>query len=254
MTVRKKEDLVSIITPVYNSENFIADTIESVLNQTYSNWEMILIDDCSKDNSAEIIKKYVKLDRRLKYKRLEQNGGAAVARNNAIKYANGKYLAFLDSDDLWKANKLERQISFMQKNDIAFSFTSYEVIKEDGTFINRYINVPNKINYKDCLKNTIIGCLTVVMDREKIGDFSIVNIRNNQDTATWLKILKKGYIAYGLNENLALYRLVNGSVSNNKLKAAKSVWKTFRNIENLSLTESSYYFSHYMFNALKKRL
>ena len=249
-----EENLVSIITPVYNAEKLIEETIKSVLNQTYKNWEMILVNDCSVDKSEQIIKKYSPKDARIKYIKLTTNLGAAKSRNIGIEKARGQYIAFLDSDDLWKPNKLERQIKFMKEKDIAFSFTAYEVIKEDGTLINRVINAPKKLSYYKYLKNTIIGCLTVIIDREKTGNFFMIDIRKNQDMATWLSVLKRGFYAYGLNENLAMYRLVNGSISNNKVKASKSVWRTYRDVEKLDILHSSFYFSCYVFNAFKKRV
>ncbi|GAA0861352.1 glycosyltransferase family 2 protein [Paraclostridium tenue] len=247
--------LVSIITPVYNASSFIKETIQSVQAQTYENWEMILVDDCSKDNSCEIISKFVEDDSRIRYIRLEQNSGAAVARNTAIKNAKGRYIAFLDSDDIWYKSKLEKQIRFMQDGDIAFSFTGYELMTEDGTLLNKAIKVPKVIDYEGYLKNTIIGCLSVIIDKDKIGYFEMPNIRANQDMATWLYILRdRKCKAYGLNECLAQYRLVNGSISNNKFKAAKSVWNVYRNIENLSIVKSIYVFSNYSINAILKRV
>ena len=248
------DNLVSIITPVYNAERFIEDTINSVINQEYKNWEMILVDDCSTDNSENIIRKYIKRDTRIKYIKLEKNSGAAISRNTAIKNAKGRYIAFLDSDDIWTSNKLKVQIDFMKKNNIGFSFSSYEVMNENGQLINRTINVPEKISYKEYLKNTIIGCLTVVVDRKICGEFEMINIRKNQDMATWLSILKRGNSAYGINEKLGVYRIVGGSISNNKIKAAKSVWKTYRDIEYMNIVKSSYYFLCYAFNAAKKRI
>lgn len=248
------DNLVSIITPVYNAERFIEETINSVINQEYKNWEMILVDDCSKDNSENIIKQFLKNDKRIKYIKLSKNSGAAISRNIAIQNANGRYIAFLDSDDIWKKNKLKVQIEFMKKNNIGFSFSSYEVMDEYGQLINRTINVPEKISYKEYLRNTIIGCLTVVIDRKICGKFEMVNIRKNQDMATWLSILKKGNIAYGINEKLGVYRIVAGSISNNKIKAAKSVWITYRDVENISIVKSCYYFCGYVFNAVKKRI
>ena len=250
-----QNNLVSIITPVYNASKFIEETIKSVQSQTYKEWEIILVDDCSTDNSYEIINKYSKNDERIKYIKLEKNSGAAVARNTAIANANGKYIAFLDSDDIWYDNKLEKQISFMKDKNIGFSFTSYELMSEDGELLNKTINVPSKIDYNKYLKNTIIGCLSVIIDKDKIGDFRMPNIRANQDMATWLYIMRdRNCVAYGLNECLAKYRLVNGSITNNKVKAAKSVWNVYRNIENLSLIKSSYVFVGYAINAVLKRL
>ena len=249
------KDLVSIITPVYNAERFIEHTIKSVQIQTYCKWELILVDDCSKDNSYEIISQFCNEDNRIKYIKLEKNSGAAVARNIAIENAKGRYIAFLDSDDMWTEDKLEKQIEFMKNKDIAFSFTSYELMDEEGRLLNKVINVPSKINYKGYLRNTIIGCLSVIIDKEKIGDFRMPNIRANQDMATWLYIMRdRKCIAYGLDECLGRYRLVEGSISNNKIKASKSVWNVYRNIEKISVIKSCYYFLNYALNAIKKRI
>ena len=213
--------LVSIVTPVYNSEKFISETIESIQSQTYRNWELLLIDDCSKDNSYEIIKNYMQNDDRIKYIKLEKNSGAAVSRNTGIKNAKGRFIAFIDSDDLWEAKKLEIQVKYMLENKLGFSFTSYRYIKEDGTRTNKIAKAPNKINYNGLLKNTIIGCSTVLIDRNIIGDFTMPLVRRGQDTATWLQLLKKEKYAYGISEALVNYRLVGNSISSNKITALK---------------------------------
>ena len=245
---------VSIITPVYNSGRFIKNTIDSVLNQTYENWEMILVDDCSTDNSEEIIKEYMNLDSRIKYIKLTENSGAAVARNTAIEASTGRFIAFLDSDDIWFRNKLQKQLDFMINNNVGFSFTAYETIKEDGSNTGNIVNAPKSVDYNNLLKNTIIGCLTVVLDKEIIGDIKMPLLRTRQDFATWLSILKRGHKAYGLNEVLAQYRLVEGSISSNKLKAAKRNWYVYREVEKLSLAKSIYVFLGYSYNAVKKRI
>ena len=248
------DDLVSIITPVYNAEQFVEETIKSVQDQTYTNWEMILVDDSSTDKSEEIIKRMQKNDKRIKYIKLKDNSGAAIARNTAIENARGRYIAFLDSDDLWKSSKLEKQIRFMRKNNYGFTFTSYELMSEDGSKLNKIVKVPEKINYDGLLKNTIIGCLTVIVDRELVGDIRMPLLRKGQDTATWLQILKKHEYAYCINENLANYRLVRGSISNNKFGALKRTWNTYRNVEQLGIIKSTYVFVNYVINAMKKRL
>lgn len=245
---------VSIVTPVYNSQKLINKTIESVLTQTYKDFEMILVDDCSTDKSKEIIKRYSETDDRIKYHKLDKNSGAAVARNKGIELATGRYICFLDSDDLWTNTKLEEQLNFMKEKDIEFSFTSYSLIDEEGNNLNKIVNIPKEIDYEGLLKNTIIGCLTVMIDREKIGDFRMPLVRAGQDTATWLSILKKGYIAYGLQKPLAKYRIVKGSISHGKIKALKRTWNTYRNLEKLSLPKSIYVFIFYVFNAIKKRI
>ncbi|QVK19611.1 glycosyltransferase [Mycoplasmatota bacterium] len=246
--------LVSIITPVYNSELFIKETIESVLNQTYVNFEMICVDDCSTDSSGTIIKEYQEKDKRIKYIRLDSNSGAAFSRNIALVKARGRFIAFLDSDDIWDKHKLEIQIKFMKENNIGFSFTSYQMMDVEGKAYERIIKVPEVINYAGLLKNTIIGCLTVVLDKQKIGDFRMPLVRDSQDYATWLQILKEGHVAYGINQNLAKYRKVNGSISSNKFKALRSNWKVYREIERLSIIKTFYVFTFYVLHALKKRL
>ncbi len=250
----KKEPLVSIITPSFNSAHFIEETIQSVQAQTYQNWEMVIVDDCSSDRSREIIENYASWDGRIRLIALEKNSGAAISRNTAIKAANGHYLAFLDSDDLWVPEKLEKQIAFMEHRDIAFSYSQYQHMDLEGRLMNTVIEVPPQIDYKGLLKNTIIGCLTVVLNVEKTGPVEMPNIKTRQDLALWLSILKRGITAYGVNETLAMYRIVPGSISNNKIKVAKQNWKVYREIETLGLFQSAWSFANYAFNAVKKRI
>ena len=245
--------LVSIITPSYNSKRFIKETINSVLMQTYQNWEMIIVDDKSQDDSVEYIKNLIKDDNRIKLIALENNVGAAMARNKALEVAKGKYIAFLDSDDVWLPNKLDTQLKFMQKNNYAFSFSSYIPFSEDSLIEYKIISAPKELDYIQYCKNTIIGCLTVIIDKEKVGDFRMPNIRSSHDMALWLLILKRGFKAYGLNEVLAKYRLVSTSNTSKKSKAAKEVWDVYRKVEKLSIVKSLWYFVNYAFNALKKR-
>lgn len=246
--------LVSIIVPCYNSSRFIRQCIDSVLNQSYSNWEMLIVDDCSTDKSRDIILKYSKSNKKIKTFFLEKNVGPAEARNIAINNATGKYIAFLDSDDVWRKHKLERQINFMNNNKISFSFTSYQPISENGEKKYSVINVPKKIGYHEYLKNTIIGCLTVVVDREEIGEFQMPNISSSHDMALWLLIMKRDFFAFGLNENLAYYRLVSTSNTSKKWKAAKDVWNVYRSVEKLNIFYSFICFIGYVYNAIKKRI
>ena len=245
---------MSIITPSYNSSKFIEECVNSVLLQSYSNWELLIVDDCSLDNSKELLLNILEKDDRIRVTFLDKNIGAAEARNVAIQQARGKYIAFLDSDDLWTNKKLAKQISFMMQNDIAFSYTSYQSISEDGSDVIDIINARKKISYCDYLKNTIIGCLTVVIDREKTGHFEMSNIRSSHDMALWLEIMKRGFDAYGLNENLAKYRIVSTSNSAIKWRAAKDVWKVYRQFEKLSFVYSIWCFLNYAFNATIKRI
>lgn len=246
--------LVSIITPSYNSVRYISECVESVLAQTYTNWEMIIVDDCSEDDSKQLITALSSNDIRIKTIFLDSNIGAAEARNIALAKAKGQYIAFLDSDDLWEPHKLERQISFMNKNNIAFSYTTYQSISEDGLNVINIIKAPKEMTYYSYLKNTIIGCLTVIINREKVGHFEMPNVRSSHDMALWLLILKRGFSAYGLDENLAKYRIVSSSNTANKMKAVKDVWKVYREIERLSFLYSFWCFFCYIFNTVKKRI
>lgn len=248
--IKEKEperDLISIITPVYNSENYIKDTIDSVISQTYTNWELLIADDCSLDKTEEIIRRYD--DSRIKYHKLEKNSGAAVARNTVLELAKGNYIAFLDADDMWKPDKLDQQINFMNKNGYGFTFSGYEILRKGQ---NKIIKVPKSLSYNQFMKNTIIGTLTVMIDRSIIGDVRLVNVEKDHDSMTWARILRQGYKAYGLNESLAYYRKVSGSISNDKFKAVKRHWKNCREIEKLSVLRCLYYFLFYICNAVKK--
>lgn len=252
--MKQNNPLVSVITPAYNAERFLAGTIESVQQQTYTNWEMVIVDDQSTDRTWEIAKTYADQDSRIRMYRLEKNSGAAVARNTAMKHAKGRYIAFLDSDDQWFPEKLEKQLRFMQEKDIAFSFTKYIRMDEDGTLRDNVSKAPESVGYTDLMKHCVIGCLTVMIDREKTGDMEMVNIRTRQDYAYWLALTKKGFRAYGLPEVLAKYRIVGNSISRNKLKAAQRQWYVYRQIEKENLLRSMYYFLHYAFRGVKNSL
>ena len=192
------ENKISIITPVYKCEKFIENTIKSVLNQTYTNWELLLVDDCSPDNSAEIIKKYVEKDNRIKYFKIDKNRGVAIARNKALEEARGRFIAYLDADDLWKSTKLEKQVKFMLDNNYAFTCTDYEKIDEEGKSLNKTIEMPKHINYNLFLRNTIIQTVAVMVDIGITGKSLLVmpNIRKSEDAATWCQLLKNGYDCY----------------------------------------------------------
>lgn len=233
---------VSIITPSFNSSKFIEETINSVLNQTYSKWELIIIDDCSNDNTVNIINNFIKIDKRIKLLRLNENSGAGVARNLGIKNASGRYIAFLDSDDLWHPFKLEKQIKFMEHNDYPFSFTSYQIIDEQGFRLNKVNDALNLVTYKRALYSNPIGCLTVVYDTKFFGKRFMPTIRKRQDYALWLDLLKDSN-AYGISEFLALYRIRKTSISSNKLKLIKYQWQLYYKVENFNLMKSLLYTS-----------
>lgn len=234
-------DLVSIITPTYNCGKFISETIESVLQQTYTNWEMIIVDDCSIDNTREIVSQYLPKDNRIKYYFLETNVGAAMARNEAMQHARGKYMAFLDSDDLWENDKLEKQIIFMEKNHYSFTCTSYEQINEDSISLNKIIKVKTKTNYNDVLLTCPIGNSSVMYNVEKMGKFVVPNIRKRNDDALWLQMLKKEEYIYGMNDLLMRYRIRSNSISSNKLSLVKYHWQLYREIEHLSIFRSVFH-------------
>ncbi|MFD1020143.1 glycosyltransferase family 2 protein [Thalassobacillus hwangdonensis] len=243
--VETQDPLVSVITPAYNAERFIKETMQSVIDQTFTNWEMVIVDDRSQDRTVEYVKEYQQQDERIRLIVLEENSGSAVARNTAIREARGRYLAFLDSDDLWLPQKLEHQLAFMQEKDIAFSFTKYRRMEEDGTDTNAVTNAPSTVDYNSLMKRCVIGCLTVMLDTEKTGNVEMVNIRTRQDYALWLDLTRRGFLAHGLPEVLSRYRVVGGSISSNKWKAAKQNWRVFRHVEKQSLLKSIWYFAHY---------
>lgn len=251
-----ENEKVSIITPVYNCEKLIGKTIECVLKQTYINWEMILVDDCTLDNSAKIIEEYAKKDERIKYIKLKENSGAAIARNTALEQSSGRYIAYLDADDLWKNEKLEKQIKYMNENNIGFSCTDYEKIDESGKSLNKVVKIPKRVNYNLFLRNTIIQTVGVMVDTKIIKKDLLVmpNIRRRQDAATWCQILKNGFDCYEVPENLSYYRVVSNSLSSNKFKAIKMNWYWYRKIEKLPLWKACYCFVGYAFNAIKKRI
>ena len=249
------EDLVSIITPCYNSSEFIQETIQSVQNQTYTKWQLLIIDDCSADNSTELIEKLAESDSRITLIKNTVNLGAAETRNKGLDAAEGRFIAFLDSDDLWAPEKLEKQLLFMKTNKYPIVFTAYNLVDEHGVSMNQIIQTVKVLDYSSYLKNTIIGMSTSLIDRELAGsDFRFHNIRTRQDTFLWISLLRTGLKAYGMSEILASYRVRRDSISANKWKAAKQTWFVYYHLEKLGLLKSLYYFSHYMFNAIKKRL
>lgn len=245
----------SVIMPCYNSKAFIQYAIESVRKQTYQNWELLVIDDCSTDDSALVIKNFAKMDERIKYLKTETaSGSPVVPRNIGIDYAKGRYIAFLDSDDMWLPNKLERQLKmFKQYNDMVICFSNYEKINEYGSRNNRVVKAPNVVDYKHLLFGNSIGCLTAVYDTEKAGKIYFQN-HPHEDYILWLDILKNGYVARNLETVEALYRVRNHSVSSNKLKALSWQWSIYRNIEEIGLFRSFYYFVNYAYMAFRKAL
>lgn len=237
--------LVSIITPTYNCGDYIEETIRSVINQTYVNWEMIIVDDVSTDDTEEIVKKYTNSDQRIKYYKLKINSGAAVARTKAIEMANGSYIAFLDSDDLWTRDKLEKQLNFMEENNINFSCTSYEQIDEKKRKLGKIVKCISKTDYNRMLLDCPVGNSTVIYNVDNLGKFKVPNIRKRNDDALWLQILKKEQYIYGLNEVLMKYRIRDASISSNKFSLIKYHWKLYREIEKFSAMRSAFHIMYW---------
>lgn len=244
--------LVSIITPVHNSIDHVEQSIKSILAQTYENWELILIDDKSSDTGLQVLKKYEALDPRIHLLKNTNNQGAAITRNRGIKAAKGRFIAFLDSDDLWLPEKLETQVKFMLDNDYAFTYTSYTIFRDKETTDSGVLIVPEKVTHKDLLKTCSIGCLTAMYDTKRLGKVYMPIISRRQDFALWLKILKEIPYAYGIERPLAKYRLRSNSISGNKLIAAKYQWRVYREFEKLNVFQAAYYFVHYSFFGIIK--
>lgn len=232
---------VSVIMPAHNSEQHISSAIESVIAQSFNNWELLVIDDCSTDSTKEIVKNYCALDKRVFYIELTENVGAAKARNIGIESSTGRYIAFLDSDDKWDKNKLEKQISFMKENCYAFTFTGYRRWNYDSGIIENEGGYNSEVSYQSMLRSNKIGCLTVVFDTQMVGKQYMPELRKRQDYAMWLKLLRLVGKAYGITEPLATYTVRKDSISSNKLSLIKYNYLVFRQSEGLSLPSSLYY-------------
>lgn len=233
--------LVSVITPAFNCEKTIIETYNSIKNQTCSSWEWIVVDDCSKDNTFKTIKKLCETDDRIKLFVTEQNGGAATARNIGIEKAQGRYISFLDSDDVFKPDKLEQQINFMKEANCAFSFTDYDILYSNGKTRQKK-SKRLVVDYNYLLKTNCIGCLTVMYDVQKIGKcFMPLDCEKREDHGAWLDITKKGVNAYKINKSLSVYRISNTSVSHNKASMIKYQYRLYRQHEGFSFLKSLWY-------------
>ena len=248
---------VSIVVPVYHAEKYIRETLDSVLAQTYSDWELLLVVDGREDPTIEVIEAYVreKQETRIRLLIQEANKGAALARNRGVKEAAGRYVAYLDADDLWKPGKLEKELAFMKEQAAAFVFTGYEFADENAVGLGKVVRVPQRLVYREALKNTTIFTSTVLFDTEKIGKelLEMPNVRS-EDTALWWKLLRSGYDAYGLDENLVYYRRPAKSLSSNKLVAVKRIWNLYRKVEGLSVPYSCYNFCFWAVRAVIRRV
>lgn len=248
------EEKVSIIVPVYNAEKYIRETIDCVKAQTYENWELVLVEDGSTDESLCILETVERQDGRIHVIR-QENGGAAKARNHGLSKAAGRFVAYLDADDLWSPDKLEKQLAFMAKKEAAFSFTGYEFADEKGKGTGKIVRVPEELCYKEVLKNTTIFTSTVIFDTKRLAKEKLfMPMIKSEDTALWFKILREGVTAYGLNENLVRYRRPAKSLSSNKLEAVRRIWRLYRKAEGLSLWYSFYNFCFWAVRAVKRRI
>ena len=247
-------DKVSVIIPMYNAEEYIDLTVNSILTQTYKNIEIIIVDDCSNDNSGKDIQSLSEEFSCIIYHLQEKNKGVALARNTGMKLATGRYIAFCDSDDLWTKDKLEKQLDLMKKKNTGFIFSAIEMIDEKGNLIHSKRRIKKEVSYKYLLKNTVIPTSSVIIDRNKIKEFEMPKVRKGEDYATWLMLLRSGEIACGVDEALVKYRVRENSLSSNKIKNIKVIWDIQVVQEKINPILSFYYCCCYAENALKKYL
>lgn len=245
--------LVSVITAAYDAEAFIAQTIASVQAQTFGDWELLVVDDASTDRTAEIVATLAAADPRIRLIRLKRNRGVAAARNTALDAAQGRFVAFLDGDDLWLPQKLERQVAFMQRHNAAVSYTAFRRIDEAGGRVGRLISAPARLGYRDLLQNTAIAALTGMVDTAKTGPIRMTEAHRD-DYILWLSLLKRGFVAHGLQQDLARYRVVRGSLSSKPWRSAAWVWEVYRRVEKLKRVEAAWCMLNYGFRAVLKRL
>ena len=249
------KNLISIIMPVYKCENYIGQAIESIKRQSYKDWELIIVNDGSTDNTLKKIElKTHNIKEKVKLINIKENQGIANARNIALELAEGSYIAYLDADDIWKEEKLSKQLEFMKKNKISFSYTGYSRIKEDGKFV-KIVKVPFETSYKQLLTNSIMLTSTIMVNIEMISKelLRMPNLRISEDTQTWLNILKNSVIAYGIDEELSQYRIRRKSASSNKIKTTISVWRVYRRYQLFGIIKSAHYTLWHLINAIRKR-
>ena len=250
-------EIISIIVPVYNASSYIIDTIDIVRSQSLSCWELILVEDCSTDCTRKILKSTLEnlKDERIHVIYKESNEGAAKARNTGLSYAKGRYIAFLDADDVWKKDKLEKELQFMQQKKAGFVFSSYEFGDEHAVPTGKVVHVPETLTYKQALSRTVIFTTTVLIDTSRIKkEWIQMKDIPSEDSATWWQILRQGNIAYGLDEVLAVYRRPKSSLSSNKGKAIKRIWFLYRKVEKLSFGYSLYCFIGWALRATLRRI
>jgi teichuronic acid biosynthesis glycosyltransferase TuaG len=244
--------LVSVIMPAYNKRDTLRESVESVIHQTFRNWQLVIVDDASNDDTLAAAQQLALENSRIQVIHLPRNRGVANARNIGMERALGQYIAFLDSDDLWEPEKLQIQVEFMTQQNIGFSFTRYQRFGRNG-YYKRGLRIPDRVDYDHLLKGNVIGCLTVMIDREIIPSFSMPEI-GHEDYAAWLNILRSGHAAWGIQKDLARYRVSSASVSSHKGRSAGWTWRIYRQIEKLPLLRSMWCFSLYSARALLTRL
>lgn len=248
------DTLVSVVVPVYNAGRFIGETIGYVQAQTYENWELLLVDDCSSDNGCAVIADAAAKDQRIRLIRQEVNSGAAACRNKGVSCARGRYICFLDADDIWEREKLSRELAFIGDGK-GFVFTGYEFADENGHGLGKIVHVPQEITYGEALKNTTIFTSTVMIDRAVIDDADIrMPHIASEDTATWWNILKKYGTGYGLDACLVRYRRSAGTLSANKFTAIRRIWNLYRTHEQFSVARSLYYMTFWALRAVLRRV
>jgi teichuronic acid biosynthesis glycosyltransferase TuaG len=247
-----KDALVSIVTPAYNSEATISETIESVRSQSYQDWELlVVVDSGTKDRTAQIVNDAADCDPRVRLIRIPKGQGLALSRNHAIDLAQGRYLAFLDSDDTWLPKKLEHQLNLLRSTGASFSAHAFRRMNFTGSKVGHLIPVPTVITYERLLTNNVIGCLTVLIDRHKAPKIHFHESKH-EDYRLWLELLRTGHLCMGLNEDLARYRVVPRSRSSNKIEMARMRWQILRSSENLSRLKSCLFFGAYALSSFQK--
>lgn len=238
------DDLVSIVTPAWKAAGFVGDAIRSVQAQDHANWEMLIVDDCSPDDTAAVVERFAAADPRVKLIRQPQNQGPAMARNAALERAAGRWIAFLDSDDWWLPGKLSTQLQFMREHKAALSYTAFRRVSADGARLGSLIRIPRRVTYRALLGNTAIATSTAIVDRSITGPFSMRRTYYD-DFALWLELLRRGHVGHGLAQDLMRYRVVGASVSRNKARSALMIWRTLRDVEKLGRTRAAWHFANY---------
>jgi teichuronic acid biosynthesis glycosyltransferase TuaG len=251
--MNRERNSVSVITPALNAERFIAETICSVQAQTHQDWELLVIDDGSTDGTVDAVSDAARHDGRIRLLRSEGHRGIAPARNLALRNAAGRFVAFLDSDDLWDATKLERQVAFMNERESVFSFSGYRLITEAGRMLGRARAPSAAIGYRDMLRGQRVGCLTVMLDGSRLGALQFPLFPKASDLALWLIILADGHVAHGLDEELATYRVVSKSVSRNKIKYVGRVWDIYR-AQPLPTVDLAFLYAQYALTGFVKHV